>query len=163
MLLPEYLKGSIEKRYLVGIIPHWSEYGIIRDFYPHDIFVIDPRTSDIEEVVNKITACEYIVSSSLHGIIIAHTYGIPALWFRHNKFDDGFKYLDYFSSVQLEEYEPLNMIPANTLTNRKQIETLFENYKNYRLPNKEAVKQIRYNLHACFPYKQLGLYSPMNI
>jgi hypothetical protein len=55
------------------------------------------------------------VSSSLHGIIVAHAYGVPARWvrWRHDS-GDGIKYLDYFQSVQDSTSSPVQLDPAKT-------------------------------------------------
>ena len=47
------------------------------------------------------TACAYIVSSSLHGICVAEAYGIPAVWVRlaDNIVGGEFKFRDYYAST----------------------------------------------------------------
>ncbi len=51
--------------------------------------------------VDAICSHKYIVSESLHGLIVAETYGIPSVWvelIRHDKEWD-FKYLDFYESI----------------------------------------------------------------
>lgn len=54
----------------------------------------------IEAFVNEVTSCEKIYSTSLHGIIIAQAYGIPAQWISFEGVpihaDEDFKFTDYF-------------------------------------------------------------------
>jgi hypothetical protein len=60
------------------------------------------------------------VSSSLHGIIIAHSYGIPAAWIAISEIHGSgvsadFKFLDYYSSVGLSEREIRPVPPTESL------------------------------------------------
>ncbi|MBT8376353.1 MAG: polysaccharide pyruvyl transferase family protein, partial [Bacteroidia bacterium] len=109
ILLPEYYNPSIEKRYDIGIIPHYSDYELVSGFYSEnsDIYLISLMTNDVEETTNEILKCKRIVSSSLHGVIVAHSYGIPAVWqkFSNNLFGDDIKYKDYFESVGIKPYD----------------------------------------------------------
>ena len=48
-------------------------------------------------------SCEYIISESLHGLIIAESYKIPNLWINvsdnKSKNQGSFKYLDFYHSI----------------------------------------------------------------
>jgi len=57
-------------------------------------------TNEIEETLTGILSCEKILSSSLHGIILADAYGISSAWLRSST-PKGleFKFYDYFLSV----------------------------------------------------------------
>ncbi|HBW2899582.1 TPA: polysaccharide pyruvyl transferase family protein, partial [Klebsiella pneumoniae] len=71
-----------------------------------NIKVIDLKTKDIEFVVDEIISCEYILSTSLHGVIVAQAYDIPTLWIKHNDINtDGIKFYDYFDSVGIKPYD----------------------------------------------------------
>lgn len=93
---------------VIGIVPHFSPAEIAgRMFGGRDGFqVIDVRRP-VAEVVRDMLGCVGIVSSSLHGLIVAHAYGLPALW---AEFRGGgevastggtFKFRDYFLGVGL--------------------------------------------------------------
>lgn len=92
------------KRYDVAIIPHYSHYDEVKERYPKHQ-VIKLRTRDCVETIKQITQCRHVVSSSLHGIILAHAYGIPAAWteFSTGLKGDGIKFLDYYASVGITD------------------------------------------------------------
>lgn len=82
-------------RYKVGVVPHYVDK---RDYSWADI-VIDVK-GDPEEVIRQIGSCEVIASSSLHGLIVAQSYGIPAMRITHNDVISGdYKWLDYATSL----------------------------------------------------------------
>jgi hypothetical protein len=102
LLLPRIFSGSIEKKYKIGIVPHHIDYDFIKERYP-EYKVINLISADVEQVITEITECEQIISSSLHGIITANAYGIPASWIRVNKLvGDDTKFYDYAASVNSE-------------------------------------------------------------
>lgn len=85
-------------------------------------------TGDIEEVVDRINSCDIIVSSSLHGIICADSYGVPSLWIKvsDKPLGDGFKFRDYFSSVGRDCWNP---VIVDSSTKKMDLERCFHNYK----------------------------------
>lgn len=105
LLLPLIVKPAFRKKYDVAIIPHWKEYNYFKNKYGRQYKILDIRTTDVENFVEELTSCKYILSTSLHGIILSHAYNIPALWIKHGYIDtDGFKFYDYFSSVGIPSY-----------------------------------------------------------
>lgn len=106
-LLPLFYNPSIEKRYRLGVVPHF------RDF---DMAVIDdPATKLIDvrdewrRVVDQILACDVIISSSLHGLITAESYGIPASWAQIGDSvpdQSDFKYQDYYLATGRDRRSP---------------------------------------------------------
>ena len=103
LLLPLIHNPKIAKINDIGYIPHLVDYDIIKKTYTESIHL---RTSNYKEVVDKILKYKKVISSSLHGIIVAHAYGIPAAWantFNGLKGDD-IKFKDYFLSVGITNY-----------------------------------------------------------
>lgn len=90
------------KKYDVGIVPHYVDYEFVKQKYPN-YRVINLITDDPMKTAKEITECRSIISSSLHGIICAHAYGIPAAWvnFTAGLAGDGVKFDDYYQSVGL--------------------------------------------------------------
>lgn len=152
LLLPRYFNPKIEKKYKYGFVPHYNDYKVVQHWFKdnQDVLLIDMMTNDIEAKTIEFLQCEKIISSSLHGIIIAHAYGIPAVWqkFSDKVFGDDIKYQDYFESVQLPFYKPeIKTIPYTY----PEIETLFLELPN--LPQKENVEKLCDGLMKVCPFK----------
>jgi pyruvyltransferase len=109
LLLSEFCSES-KKEYDVGIVPHYIDYDEIKEKYPKHK-VINLSNENPLEVAKEITKCRSIVSTSLHGIIAAHAYGIPAGWLHYsNKLKgNNIKFRDYFASVSCETYAAKNL------------------------------------------------------
>lgn len=106
LLLPLIYSPQITKQPgKVGVVVHYAEKGQIQG------------SIDIEggwqTIVDSILSCELVVSSSLHGIVIAEAYGIPAAWARlSDKIAGGeFKYQDYFLGTGRAEQKPFTVLP----------------------------------------------------
>jgi hypothetical protein len=99
MLLPLIFPAGFDEPE-IGIVPHFRDYELVKSLHPNYkiINLLDP---DPSKVIKEITSCDRIISSSLHGIICAHAYGILAAWvkFSSNLKGDDIKFVDYFSSV----------------------------------------------------------------
>jgi pyruvyltransferase len=122
LLYPRYYNPKIEKKYELGIIPHYKdkENSWVRN--KKGAKVIDIQ-GPLNKVVDEVCSCEAIISSSLHGIIMADAYGIPGYWVKlSDKLVGGdFKFRDYCMSVGRE---PIALILTNT-----NIEEQFFDYK----------------------------------
>ena len=89
----------------VGLIPHYADWDLLsgKDLALEKHYtLIDIRTSDIYRFVREILRCELIVSTSLHGLIIADSYRIPTVWCKvsNNVAGDGFKFHDYYMATR---------------------------------------------------------------
>lgn len=111
LLMPKLYNPKADKKYKYGIAAHIVDYEQAKSIFGEspDFLVIDLRKS-VEEVINDMLSCEKIFSSSLHGIIVPHAYGIPCAWvkFSDKIIGDGFKFHDYFQSV-MDSY-PLHAV-----------------------------------------------------
>ena len=105
ILLPRYFNPTRNIQYRIGIVPHYSNFKEVGDLYgqDHEVFVIDIRWP-LEKVIRSILSCSYIVSSSLHGLIFAHSYGVPAghVEFSVKPGGDGIKFLDYYAAGHIQ-------------------------------------------------------------
>ena len=108
ILLPRlYMPNNIEKKYKYGVISQKDQvYKCVSDLdfmRRDDVLIIDIKTKDYKSFIDKICSTEKVVSSSLHGIIIAETYGIPALLHQPTT-ESLFKYCDWYYSTGRLEY-----------------------------------------------------------
>lgn len=108
LLLPRFLDYPTPKDAPIGIIPHYVDYPEVAAHYKNDpnIRVINLLNENIQSVTDQIRFCERTLSSSLHGLIVSHAYGIPSVWVRYSDklTGDNVKFEDYLLSVGLEPY-----------------------------------------------------------
>lgn len=98
ILMPFIYNPIIEKKYKYSIIPQFAVEKYFRTNYNFEN-VISMNTNDYMKVIDEIKSSEIIYTSSLHGIILAESYGIPAVFFRGLDKSIDFKYLDYYYST----------------------------------------------------------------
>lgn len=101
ILMPLFFKPNIEKDpRKIGIIPHFIDLEVVKGRVSDEVKVIDV-TDPVETVISQIASCSATVSSSLHGVILSHAYGVPCAWIQSdNSIDgDGTKFQDYFESL----------------------------------------------------------------
>tara|TARA_B100000809_G_scaffold262621_1_gene314006 strand:+ start:990 stop:1829 length:840 start_codon:yes stop_codon:yes gene_type:complete len=95
-----------EQRIEIGILPHHVDYERVAKFkvvQDERIKVIDICGQTIE-VLKAITACDLLITSSLHGLIVGEAYSIPTAFIEFGKKLYGrlFKFEDYFNSTNRE-------------------------------------------------------------
>ncbi len=106
LLYPKIYNPKVEKKYKWGIIPHYIEFESARDresiknLEKKGFKVIDICSGE-KEFINELLEVENVISSSLHGLIMADAYGIPNARVNiSNKLIGGdFKFKDYYMSV----------------------------------------------------------------
>jgi pyruvyltransferase len=102
LLLPRFYRPSARRRRGVGVIPHYSDKPrmVGRFTTSADLRLVDIQ-DPVESVIEQIASCEVVASSSLHGLIVSHAYGVPALWvkFRDLECGDDSKFEDYYLSL----------------------------------------------------------------
>jgi hypothetical protein len=92
-------------RWRLGIVPHHMHeddpiWQAIKAQAPSQTRVINVRRGPTA-VLGEIAACDFVLSTSLHGLITADAFGIPAAWARREPdlWGGRFKFLDYESAV----------------------------------------------------------------
>jgi pyruvyltransferase len=107
ILLPEIYTPKILPKREFGFVPHYVDFDSPDLRRNKERFIIDVR-QDPFKTIDEICSCKLIVSSSLHGIIVAEAYGIPAVWIKlSDKLIGGsFKFNDYFIGSGREARSP---------------------------------------------------------
>lgn len=99
-LLPRFYRPEVEKTHELGVILHLSELDgraldagaaehVVRaripEAYRGKIRIINTLTridaEGLKDKTDEILSCKRIVSTSLHGMVVAESYGIPCLYF----------------------------------------------------------------------------------
>lgn len=128
ILMPLIYNPQIEKKRLYSIVLQFYHERKFREEHP-DEHMVSMNTNDYKSVIDEIVASEVIYTSSLHGIILAEAYGVPAVFFRGLGKNIDFKYLDYYYSTgrreikiaeSFEEALTMKPLPLPDLTKMRQ-------------------------------------------
>lgn len=113
LLVSKYYHPNVTKKYKYGIIPHFVDEAnpVIQAVSKReDILIISMANyGHWHDIPDAVCSCEMILSSSLHGLIVSDSYGIPNAWarFSNNIKGGDFKYFDYFQSVGRNVLHPV--------------------------------------------------------
>ena len=146
LIYPEF--SEVKKEYALGLVPHYKDasHPIIAQ-----LAATFPRTkvlnvfSDTTEFLRDLSRCEFVISSSLHGLIASDSFGIPNAWAKMSDAIKGgdFKFRDYYSVFGIENPTPLVLNPD---LSAKELDSLARDYKR---PGIEAIKR---GLIESFPF-----------
>jgi hypothetical protein len=108
LLAPKLYKQQT-KKYVIGLVPHYVDrfnpwIYATKEKYGSQCCIIDVQDS-AKSVSEKISECEIIVSSSMHGIIVADSFNIPNVWIQLSDkvIGNGFKFHDYNTAIDYEQ------------------------------------------------------------
>ena len=140
LLFPTFYNPVKEFKYKIGIIPHYSELKAFENnlkvLNNKDVKVISPMVpgNEVYKIIDQIKECEIIISSSLHGLILADAYQVPSLRFNYsNKLVGGdFKFEDYYSGIGLNSHEAIQINEIDKINFRK-------------IENKSSIKSLGFN------------------
>ncbi len=147
-LLADRLYGHglfYRKKWDVGIVPHFKDKDsvhlsrLLENMDGLSVKVIDVQQSPFA-VVRDVSECNCILSSSLHGLIVADSLQIKNSWIKltDNMIGGDFKFNDYYScygvnrkpnSVE-DNYNLSEYIAEATLVDREFVERIQENISN---------------------------------
>jgi hypothetical protein len=155
LLLALFFKQKSEQiKYEYGIIPHYVDYDYVKEQYAkyENIKIINLLTDDVEDVVNQFLQCKHILSSSLHGLIVAHAFRIPALWTKISDklAGDDVKFQDYFSSVGLDSVEHIEFKQYDF----SELKTVFKTHQSLSLPSIQNLNKVIKDLTRTFPFQK---------
>lgn len=144
ILMPRFYTPTVSKgmNYKLGIIPHFMDLEIAKALYSEidNVSIIDV-TQPIESVIDSIFECEYTISSSLHGLIVSQTYGIPSAWGHFSKIHldgeggSGIKFHDYLDSAS----QKFDVRPFYLFT-KKEPEEIISYVKDFPKPNTASLE-----------------------
>lgn len=145
MLLSYIYKPVTTKKYKYGIVTHFDDYEYFKQFETPECPVINMgMAKDSEqlfyELIDKINECEFVFSSSLHGLIFSHSLGIPAVHLENKMLysKDNFKFKDYYSTLNID-YKKYNMSDSPDLA-------AIATKKTGCLPSKKILKHLQQNV-----------------
>ncbi|QBG46592.1 polysaccharide pyruvyl transferase family protein [Verrucomicrobia bacterium S94] len=139
------------KKYRVGVIPHYEDRSLprLKEFVNAipGAKVIDVF-DEVRGVLRMIAECEFIYSSSLHGLIVADAFGVPNAWVKLSDRvrGDDFKFIDYYSAFGWER-EQVNPVDLLSGVESKYIESLMQRY------SRTGIEMLKDNLSAAFPFR----------
>ena len=123
ILMPQLYNPDVEKQHRIGLVPHFLDFdfvsGIAADM--DGVTVLDVRQQP-EPFVDELKKCEFVMSSSLHGLILADAYRVPNMWvkFTSELMGDQWKFEDYFTTTDARECQ------RTTITDRSSLEEASE-------------------------------------
>jgi pyruvyltransferase len=119
LLIPYFYKSAPAERGpggRIGIIPHYKDqaslvFAAIRRAHPELEFIDIANYGIWTDFIDRVSACDAVLSSSLHGLIVAEAYGIPNQWVSvsGNVLGRGFKFRDFFASVGKPVTAPIEL------------------------------------------------------
>ncbi|WP_176444057.1 polysaccharide pyruvyl transferase family protein [Rhodococcoides kyotonense] len=131
----------------VGLVYHWmhkTDPVVLSLAREGKITLIDPSRKPAK-VIADITACDFVLSTSLHGLIVADSYGVPNAWIELDQEigGAGYKFEDYYSVFDGKAVQHSSDLARDEDT----IASLRDEYRP--IPN---LTEIQDNLIAAFPY-----------
>lgn len=107
LLMPRLFPMELTGEHEIGIVAHWVDRECINLLFGHLPVKIIDCMNPVQQVLTEILSFRSIISTSLHGLIVAQAYGIPAAWatVSGRVIGGGFKFRDYFASVGCKPME----------------------------------------------------------
>lgn len=150
LLVSRYYTCDHKHKYKYGIVSHFNDEEFLVDKFKNtNVPIISVNTNDVEGVINKICECDFIFSTSLHGIIFSHSVGIPTIHLENTVLQDdeeNFKFKDYYSTLNVPYTKEIIVDFGPEL-----VDKYLEHPLRYK-PTSKRVEEIQESLLRCFPY-----------
>ncbi len=106
-----YEPKTIKKDYPIGLISHYIDKKRFEHIDNKKILKIDIN-DDVYKIMDQMNTCEIIISTSLHGCIVAESYGVPVVWLKASTRVVGmeFKWNDYLSGTGRKPQKPIEIL-----------------------------------------------------
>ncbi|MCP2729727.1 polysaccharide pyruvyl transferase family protein [Symplocastrum sp. BBK-W-15] len=121
----------VEKKFKISFMPHWSHEARY-DFQPicQDLGIryISPSITDVEKVMDDISASEIVIAEAMHGAIVADALRIPWIPLSLEGVNT-FKWSDWCESMELK-YEPA--ILSSALSNQKILVKILKRMNHFK-------------------------------
>lgn len=118
IIMPRLYTPKIGAKHKAGLILHHTQetpttHVLAKTCGFHQISIDRVRDEQLENFIDEVCSCQKIFSSSLHGIILAQAYGIPAQWIQITNTpihrDANHKFADYFLGAGLPVQKPISI------------------------------------------------------
>ncbi len=125
LLFPLMYTPSSRKSHKIGVIPHYKDLEkpeLLHLLADEETTLIKVRGYGAwKNFIEEINSCDFVVSSSLHGVIIAEAYGVPCIWAKFGSYVDGwdFKYYDFFASIGKADSTYMKIFEDTTVSELK--------------------------------------------
>lgn len=145
------INSANEKKYRIGIIPHFREqdHPLVNQIMEHykDSKFINLKEDPLS-VIQDISDCELILSSSLHGLIVADSFHIPNLHITLSDklLGDGFKFKDYYSNYNNVNYAPIDFT-------KRAFPSYSDILEQYAV-SKDEVEFMKQEIKRAFPFQE---------
>lgn len=152
ILMPDFYDRSVPISHSIGIVPHFDEFATVKRLLKNgreEVKLIDPRQSP-ETFMDEIRSCKAIMSSSLHGLILANAYEIPTIWFSATDALIGgqWKFHDYYSASDAPEQSPVLIKSEESFLSALQFSEKNATCHRMKVANKDLI--------SAFPERFIG-------
>lgn len=121
----------------LGLLPHWTDRDLTSrpEFLKYNPLIISPSGSP-EDVSRQISSCKKLVTSSLHGAIVADAFGVPRriemppARYQHASEKGDFKFRDYHASIGMKFQPGVTSMPVAGMVQDRQHE-LYDLFREY--------------------------------
>lgn len=159
MLINNIYPKKVFPKFKLGIIPHICDFDHFFELFKNNkevcIISLKCKYDKVESVIDEIVNCEYIISTSLHGIITGHAYKKKVLWLSSYKglFGDNIKFMDYYDSLECFNTNPYNYKQFIELKDKFNfIENIIKKIKIFPQPNLEIFESLKYKMKKLLPF-----------